>query len=284
MSKPKTDDWLFEIKPKDNLLRLNLKEVWQYRDLLMLFVKRDVVTVYKQTVLGPLWYLIQPLITSLIFTLIFNNIANISTGTIPPFLFNLAGVTTWNYFKECLRLNTELDNDSFAAQSLYELILLTDEMNLKEDSRKYFIQLEKITQENPNKKTKLLLRLSRGLLLKNSNRIKDRGEAHRILEEIADEEPVFHELIVTAMLNLCELLIFELETIGDRQILLEILSLTDKITEFIKIQHNYKTHSEILLMQSKISILNSDIDKAISQIKEAQIIRSEEHTSELQSH
>jgi homopolymeric O-antigen transport system permease protein len=101
------NDWLFEIKPKSNLLQFNFKEVWQYRDLLLLFVKRDVVTLYKQTVLGPLWYLIQPLITSLIFTLIFNNIANISTGTIPPFLFNLAGVTTWNYFKECLTATSD---------------------------------------------------------------------------------------------------------------------------------------------------------------------------------
>lgn len=96
------DNWLFEIKPKDSIFRLNLKEVWQYRDLLLLFVKRDVVTLYKQTILGPLWYIVQPLITSLIFTLVFNNIANISTGSIPPFLFNLAGVTTWNYFKDCL--------------------------------------------------------------------------------------------------------------------------------------------------------------------------------------
>jgi lipopolysaccharide transport system permease protein len=97
-----TNDWLFEITPKNKLFSLNLKEVWQYRDLLMLFVKRDVVTVYKQTILGPLWYLIQPLFTSVIFTLIFNNVANISTGTVPPFLFNLAGITIWNYFKECL--------------------------------------------------------------------------------------------------------------------------------------------------------------------------------------
>ncbi len=100
--KSNTDEWLFEITPKNKLFSLNLKEVWQYRDLLMLFVKRDVVTVYKQTILGPLWYLIQPLFTSIIFTLIFNNIAGISTGNIPPFLFNLAGVTAWNYFKECL--------------------------------------------------------------------------------------------------------------------------------------------------------------------------------------
>lgn len=101
------EKWLFEITPKNNLFDLNLKEVWQYRDLLFLFVKRDVVTLYKQTVLGPLWYLIQPLFTSVIFTLVFNNIAGISTGSVPPFLFNLAGVTVWNYFKECLTATSD---------------------------------------------------------------------------------------------------------------------------------------------------------------------------------
>ena len=95
-------EWLFEITPKNKFFTLNLKEVWQYRDLLMLFVKRDVVTVYKQTVLGPLWYLIQPLFTSITFTIIFNTIAGIETGTIPPFLFNLAGIMVWNYFTACL--------------------------------------------------------------------------------------------------------------------------------------------------------------------------------------
>lgn len=96
------NDWLFEITPKNKFFTLNLKEVWQYRDLLLLFVKRDVITVYKQTVLGPLWYLIQPLFTSVTFTIIFNNVAGINTGTIPPFLFNLAGITVWNYFTACL--------------------------------------------------------------------------------------------------------------------------------------------------------------------------------------
>ncbi|MFI0492140.1 ABC transporter permease, partial [Flavobacterium sp.] len=95
-------DWLFEITPKNKFFSLNLKEIWQYRDLLMLFVKRDVVTVYKQTVLGPLWYLIQPLFTSITFTIIFNSVAGISTGSVPPFLFNLAGITVWNYFTSCL--------------------------------------------------------------------------------------------------------------------------------------------------------------------------------------
>ncbi|MCV9927443.1 ABC transporter permease [Flavobacterium sp. LS1R49] len=104
MNKPEntSSTWLFEITPKNKFFSLNLKEVWQYRDLLFLFVKRDVITVYKQTVLGPLWYLIQPLFTSVTFTIIFNNVAGIDTGIVPPFLFNLAGITVWNYFTACL--------------------------------------------------------------------------------------------------------------------------------------------------------------------------------------
>lgn len=99
---PNSNDWLFEITPKNKFFSLNLKEVWQYRDLLFLFVKRDIITVYKQTVLGPLWYLIQPLFTSITFTIIFNKVAGINTGAIPPFLFNLAGIMVWNYFTSCL--------------------------------------------------------------------------------------------------------------------------------------------------------------------------------------
>lgn len=101
-SENEQDDWLFVIKPRHKFLSLNLREVWQYRDLLFLFVKRDIITVYKQTVLGPLWYLIQPLFTSLTFTIIFNNVAGINTGSVPPFLFNLTGITVWNYFTACL--------------------------------------------------------------------------------------------------------------------------------------------------------------------------------------
>ena len=109
-----TDEkWLFEITPKNKFFSLNLKEVWQYRDLLLLFVKRDVVTVYKQTILGPLWYLIQPLFTSITFTIIFNTVAGINTGTVPPFLFNLAGITVWNYFTACLTGTS----DTFKANS-----------------------------------------------------------------------------------------------------------------------------------------------------------------------
>lgn len=75
--------------------------------MLFLFVKRDIVTVYKQTILGPLWYLIQPLFTAITFTLIFNKVANIDTGSVPPFLFNLAGITVWNYFKTCLTATSD---------------------------------------------------------------------------------------------------------------------------------------------------------------------------------
>ncbi len=95
-------EWLFEITPKNSFFQLPFKEVWRYRDLLLLFVKRDIVTVYKQTILGPLWYLIQPLFTAIIFTVIFNNMAGIATGSIPSFLFNLAGIIVWNYFTSCL--------------------------------------------------------------------------------------------------------------------------------------------------------------------------------------
>lgn len=101
-NKSSDDEWLYEIKPKDNFFSLHLKEVWNYRDLLFLFVKRDVVTVYKQTILGPLWYLIQPLFTAVTFTIIFNNVAGIKTGETPSFLYNLAGIIVWNYFTTCL--------------------------------------------------------------------------------------------------------------------------------------------------------------------------------------
>jgi len=108
----KDTEWLYTISAKRKLIDINFKEIWRYRDLLILFVKRDVVTVYKQTILGPLWYLIQPLFTALTFTLIFNKVANIETGTVPPFLFNLAGVSVWNYFKNCLTATSATFNSN----------------------------------------------------------------------------------------------------------------------------------------------------------------------------
>ena len=92
---------------QNKLFSLNLKEVWRYRDLLFLFVKRDIVTVYKQTVLGPLWYLIQPLFTSIIFTVIFNNVAGISTGNVPPFFIQFSELWFWSYFTSCLNATSD---------------------------------------------------------------------------------------------------------------------------------------------------------------------------------
>jgi len=100
------EEWLYEIKPKGKLIDLNLKEIWRYRDLLVLFIKRDITTAYKQTILGPLWFLIQPLFTSVVFTLVFNEVAGIDNGAIPNFLFNLTGLTLWSYFKEVLSVSS----------------------------------------------------------------------------------------------------------------------------------------------------------------------------------
>ncbi|MGL2964090.1 ABC transporter permease [Flavobacterium sp. RSB2_4_14] len=99
---PQTDDWDLVIKGHTSLFDLRLKEVWHYRDLLFLFVKRDFVTVYKQTILGPLWFFIQPLLTTITFTIIFGNIAQLSTDGAPKIIFYMAGITLWSYFSNCL--------------------------------------------------------------------------------------------------------------------------------------------------------------------------------------
>jgi lipopolysaccharide transport system permease protein len=92
------EQWDFIIAPKRSLLSFNLGEVWHYRDLLFLFVHRDIVTVYKQTILGPIWYLVQPIMTTAVYIFVFSRIAQISTDEVPPILFYLSGIVTWNYF------------------------------------------------------------------------------------------------------------------------------------------------------------------------------------------
>ena len=88
------------IRPKRHAFDINFKEIWAYRDLLRMFVKRDIVTVYKQTILGPIWFVIQPIMTTLIYMVVFGRIAKISTDGAPQILFYLAGITIWNYFSE----------------------------------------------------------------------------------------------------------------------------------------------------------------------------------------
>ncbi len=98
----KSTMWDIEIKPQRKLFDLRLRELFEYRDLLEMFIRRDIVTVYKQTVLGPIWYFIQPLLMMMIFIIVFSNIANIPTDDLPPAIFYLAGIILWNYFAECL--------------------------------------------------------------------------------------------------------------------------------------------------------------------------------------
>ncbi len=96
-------EWDQIIKPKIGLFEINFRETWHYRDLIALFVRRDFIYVYKQTILGPLWYLIQPLLTTLVFTVVFSNLAKIPTDGLHPVLFYLAGTVCWNYFSDSVR-------------------------------------------------------------------------------------------------------------------------------------------------------------------------------------
>ncbi len=98
----KDDQWDIVIKPKEKGLHLNLKEVWRYRDLLYLYVHRDFISTYKQTILGPLWFFIQPIFTTIIYTLVFGGIAGISTDGLPQPLFYMAGILCWNFYSDCL--------------------------------------------------------------------------------------------------------------------------------------------------------------------------------------
>ncbi len=98
----KSEDWDLEINSRSGWLDLHLKDIWRYRDLLRMFVWRDFVAVYKQTILGPIWFFIQPLLTTATFTIIFSGVAKLSTDGLPPLLFYLAGTAPWNYFATCL--------------------------------------------------------------------------------------------------------------------------------------------------------------------------------------
>ncbi len=104
--------WDLVIQSRSSFFDLNLKDLWKYRDLIMLFVRRDFVATYKQTILGPLWHFIQPVFTTIMFLFVFGKIANIPTDGIPPVLFYMSGITLWNYFSSCLNgaSNTFLSN------------------------------------------------------------------------------------------------------------------------------------------------------------------------------
>ncbi|HWY33713.1 MAG TPA: ABC transporter permease, partial [Nitrosopumilaceae archaeon] len=117
MNEEVTDNhWDTVILPKSSIFNLRLKELFRYKDLLFLFVKRDIVSTYKQTVLGPVWFFLQPVLTTLVFTVIFGNIAKLSTDGCPAFIFYLSGITLWNYFADCFNKTS----DTFSAnQSIF---------------------------------------------------------------------------------------------------------------------------------------------------------------------
>ena len=107
-----TEQWDLVIEPEGHLFDLKFNEVWHYRDLLWLLVRRDFVSFYKQTVLGPVWFFIQPLFTTIIYTFIFGSLAGISTEGLPAPLFYIAGITSWNYFSECLTKTSTVFRDN----------------------------------------------------------------------------------------------------------------------------------------------------------------------------
>ncbi len=101
------DQWTTIIRPPSHWFNVNLAELWQYRDLVWLFVRRDFVAQYKQTILGPVWFLLQPLLTTIVFTVVFGRIASIPTDGVPDFLFYLSGTVCWQYFSTSLILNSD---------------------------------------------------------------------------------------------------------------------------------------------------------------------------------
>jgi lipopolysaccharide transport system permease protein len=120
------ENWTEIIKPKKGVFDLHLRELWRYKDLLMLLVRRDFVSVYKQTILGPLWYIVQPLFTTLIMFVVFNKIAKLSTDGLPPILFYMIGNIAWGYFASCLTKtsNTFISNASIFGKVYFPRLIV----------------------------------------------------------------------------------------------------------------------------------------------------------------
>ena len=102
MPRNSKEQWTSVIEPSSGWFDINFREIWRYRDLIRMFVRRDFIAVYKQTILGPLWFLVQPLVTTLVFTIVFGQIAKLPTDGVPPILFYLSGTVVWQYFSSCL--------------------------------------------------------------------------------------------------------------------------------------------------------------------------------------
>jgi lipopolysaccharide transport system permease protein len=106
------EEWDLVIKGSTSLFDIRFNDLWHYRDLMFLFVKRDFISFYKQTVLGPLWFFLQPLFTTIVYSFVFGNLAEISTDGLPKYLFYLTGITSWNYFSDCLTKTSTVFKDN----------------------------------------------------------------------------------------------------------------------------------------------------------------------------
>lgn len=115
-----TKKWKEIITPQNNIFSLNFKEIWEYRDLLFILMKRDVFAIYKQTIFGPLWFFIQPILTTATFVIVFSNVAKLSTSGLPPTLFYMSGIVIWSYFSECImRTSTFLKDNTAILSKVY---------------------------------------------------------------------------------------------------------------------------------------------------------------------
>lgn len=140
------EQWDTEIKPQGGLFEINFKEIWRYRDLLMLFIKRDLVTVYKQTILGPAWFVIQPIFTTIMYVFVFGEVAGIGTGTIPQPLFYLSGIALWNYFSTCLNKtsSTFITNQGIFGKVYFPRLIIPLSV-ITSNLVRFFIQLVLLT-------------------------------------------------------------------------------------------------------------------------------------------
>lgn len=136
------NNWSKVIQPKTKWLEINFREIWEYRDLIFIFVKRDIVSVNKQTILGPLWFFLAPLFTVFIYTFVFSDIAGISTDGIPAPLFYLAGTTLWNYFQSCfMSITTTFTTNASLFGKVYFPRLVSPLSVIISNLLKFFIQL-----------------------------------------------------------------------------------------------------------------------------------------------
>ncbi len=136
------ENWDLVLKPKNSLLDINFKDIWRYRDLLILFVKRDLVATYKQTLLGPLWFFIQPIFTTVVYYFMFGRIASISTDGKPALLFYMGGLVCWNYFSECINGTSNVFvNNAALFSKVYFPRLVVPVSTVLSAGIKFFIQL-----------------------------------------------------------------------------------------------------------------------------------------------